>query len=67
MDMTQSNRVLDTQPQGLRRVIMVSSALYGWLAVGIAIYAYQRQLWYLMPVAFILPVIQTTVVEYLHG
>lgn len=65
--MSTSNRVSGTLLQGLRRVTLVSSALYGWFGIGLAIYAYQRQLWYLMVPAMMMPIIQTMMVEYIDG
>lgn len=65
--MSQSNRVSNTLLRGLRRVTMVSTVLYGWLGIGIAIYAYQRQLWYLMVPAMMMPIFQTMMVEFLDG
>ena len=65
--MSTSNRVFGTLLQGLRRLTLVSTVLYGWLGIGIAIYAYQRQLWYLMVPAMIMPIIQTMMVEYIDG
>jgi hypothetical protein len=46
---------------------LVSTVLYGWLGIGIAIYAYQRQLWYLIVPAMMMPIFQTMMVEYLDG
>ena len=65
--MSQSNRVSGALLRGLRRVTLVSTVLYGWLGIGIAIYAYQRQLWYLIVPAMMLPIVQTMMVEYLDG
>jgi len=65
--MSQSNPVSGALLQGLRRVTLVSTVLYGWLGIGIAIYAYQRQLWYLIVPAMMLPIVQTMMVEYLDG
>lgn len=65
--MSQSNRVSGALLQGLRRVTVVSTVLYGWLGIGIAIYAYQRQLWYLMVPAMMMPVLQTMMMEYIDG
>jgi len=65
--MSQSNRVSGALLQGLRRVTLVSTVLYGWLGIGIAIYAYQRQLWYLIVPAMMLPIVQTMMVEYIDG
>lgn len=65
--MSTSNRVFGTLLQGLRRLTLVSTVLYGWLGIGIAIYAYQRQLWYLMVPAMMMPIIQTMMVEYIDG
>jgi len=65
--MSQSNRVSGALLQGLRRLTLVSTVLYGWLGIGIAIYAYQRQLWYLIVPAMMLPIVQTMMVEYIDG
>jgi len=65
--MSQSNRVSGALLQGLQRVTLVSTVLYGWLGIGIAIYAYQRQLWYLIVPAMMLPIVQTMMVKYIDG
>ena len=65
--MSQSNPVSGVLLRGLRRVTLVSTVLYSWLGIGIAIYAYQRQLWYLIVLAMMLPIVQTMMVEYIDG
>ena len=65
--MSQSNRVSGALLRGLRRVTMASTVFYGWLGIGLAIYGYQRQLWYMFVPALMLPIIQTMMVEYIDG
>jgi len=65
--MSQSNRVSRALLRGLQRVTLVSTVLYGWLGIGIAIYAYQRELWYLIVPAMMMPIFQTMMVEYIDG
>jgi predicted metal-binding membrane protein len=65
--MSQSNRVSGALLRGLRRVTLASTVFYGWLGIGLAVYAYQRQLWYLFVPAMMMPIIQTMMVEYIDG
>jgi len=46
---------------------MASTVFYGWLGIGLAVYGYQRQLWYMFVPALMLPIIQTMMVEYIDG